>query len=218
MFGLTKKIVLPTEKEALPGRDIAVRVAEKHCVLGNPMTGPFPLGLQVALFGMGCFWGVERLFWNQPGVYTTAAGYAGGITPNPTYSELCTGMTGHNEVVQVVFDPDVTSYGHLLQVFWESHDPTQGMQQGPDKGTQYRSGIYAHSQSQLAHAELSKLQFQPELDKKGLGQITTEIIAAPPFYYAEDEHQQYLHKHPNGYCSLSGTGVACSAASDQLAS
>ncbi len=218
MFGLFKKTDLPAEKDALPGRDVALRVAEKHAVLGNPMSGPFPKELQIAMFGMGCFWGVERLFWQQPGVYTTAVGYAGGFTPNPFYSELCTGMTGHNEVVRVVFDHQVISYSQLLDIFWESHDPTQGMQQGPDRGTQYRSGIYTYGEEQQAQAELSKKQFQSALDAKGFGQITTEIIAAPTFYYAEDEHQQYLHKNPQGYCSLSGTGVACSKPSGQLAS
>jgi len=218
VFGLFKKTDLPTEKEALPGRGVALRVAEKHAVLGNPMSGPFPKELQIALLGMGCFWGVERLFWQQPGVFTTAVGYAGGITPNPHYSELCTGMTGHNEVVQIVFDPQVIKYGQLLDLFWESHDPTQGMQQGPDRGTQYRSGIYTYGDEQLAEAMQSKLHYQTALDAKGFGQITTEIIAAPTFYYAEDEHQQYLHKNPGGYCSMRGTGVACSVPSGQLAS
>jgi len=218
VFGLFKKTDLPTEKEALPGRDVALRVADKHCVLGNPMSGPFPKDLKVAMFGMGCFWGVERLFWQQPGVFTTAVGYAGGITPNPYYSELCTGMTGHNEVVQVVFDPSVIGYEQLLSVFWESHDPTQGMRQGPDQGTQYRSGIYVYGQLQLAQAELSKLQYQLALDAKGYGQITTEVCAAPTFYYAEDEHQQYLHKNPGGYCSMRGTGAVCSVSEGQLAS
>lgn len=217
MFGLFKKTDLPTEKDALPGRDVALRVAEKHLVLGNPMSGPFPKELQLALFGMGCFWGVERLFWQQPGVYTTAVGYAGGITPNPFYSELCTGMTGHNEVVQMVFDPQVITYRQLLNLFWESHDPTQGMQQGPDTGTQYRSGIYTYGDEQLTQAEHSKLHYQAALNAKGFGQITTEIIAAPTFYYAEDEHQQYLHKNPQGYCSLGGIGVACSLPARQLA-
>ncbi len=209
MFGLFKKTDLPTEKEALPGRDVALRVAEKHAVLGSPMSGPFPSELQIAMFGMGCFWGVERLFWQQPGVFTTAVGYAGGITPNPHYSELCTGMTGHNEVVQVVFDQQAIAYRQLLELFWESHDPTQGMQQGPDRGTQYRSGIYTYGEEQFAQAEASKAHFQTALDANGFGQITTEIIAAPTFYYAEDEHQQYLHKNPHGYCSLGGIGVAC---------
>jgi len=218
VFGLLKKTDIPTEKDALPGRSVALRVAEKHCVLGNPMSGPFPHELQMATFGMGCFWGVERLFWQQPGVFTTAVGYAGGITPNPYYSELCTGMTGHNEVVQVVFDPQVIKYEQLLSLFWESHDPTQGMQQGPDRGTQYRSGIYTHSEEQMAQAQLSKSQFQTALDAKGFGQITTEILAAPTFYYAEDEHQQYLHKNPGGYCSMRGTGAVCSLPAGKLAS
>jgi len=218
VFGLFKKTDLPTEKEALPGRSVALRVAEKHAVLGNPMSGPFPTELQIALFGMGCFWGVERLFWQQPGVFTTAVGYASGVTPNPHYPEVCTGMTGHNEVVQIVFDPQVITYVQLLELFWESHDPTQGMQQGPDRGTQYRSGIYTHSDEQFAQAMQSKSHYQSALDADGLGQITTEIIAAPTFYYAEDEHQQYLHKNPGGYCSMRGTGVACSVPPGKLAS
>jgi len=218
VFGLFKKTELPTEKEALPGRDVALRVAETHLVLGNPMVGPFPKELETAMFGMGCFWGVERLFWQQHGGYSTAVGYASGITPNPHYQEVCTGMTGHNEVVQVVFDPAVISYEQLLNLFWESHDPTQGMQQGPDRGTQYRSGIYAFGETQLAHAELSRLQFQSALDAKGFGEITTEILPAPTFYYAEDDHQQYLHKNPGGYCSMAGTGVTCLAPEGQVAS
>lgn len=210
MFGLFKKTDLPTEKEALAGRDVALRVAERHLVLDTPMTGPFPDGLQTAMFGMGCFWGVERLFWQQKGVYTTAVGYAGGLTPNPHYQEVCTGMTGHNEVVRVVFDPQIISYERLLNLFWESHDPTQGMQQGPDRGTQYRSGIYTYNEQQLSAAQNSQVAFQNALSEKGFGPITTEIVTAPEFYFAEDDHQQYLHKNPGGYCSMQGTGAVCS--------
>ncbi|MCL4153092.1 UNVERIFIED_CONTAM: hypothetical protein GTU68_058602 [Idotea baltica] len=170
------------------------------------------------MFGMGCFWGVERLFWQQKGVFSTAVGYAGGATPNPHYSELCTGMTGHNEVVRVVFDPKVISYQQLLNLFWESHDPTQGMQQGPDRGTQYRSGIYTYGEEQLSLAQQSQKQYQIALNEKGLGAITTEIYAAPTFYYAEDEHQQYLHKNPGGYCSMRGTGAVCAVNPSQVAS
>lgn len=209
MFGLFKKTELPNEKNALPGREVALRVAEKHLVLDNPMSGPFPDGLETAMFGMGCFWGVERLFWQQPGVFTTAVGYAGGLTPNPHYSEVCSGNTGHNEVVYVVFDSSVISYAQLLKLFWESHDPTQGMQQGNDRGTQYRSGIYTYSDEQRALALQSKEQYQSALIEKGFDAITTEIIDAPTFYYAEDEHQQYLHRNPGGYCSMRGTGAAC---------
>jgi len=209
VFGLFKKTELPTEKDALPGRDVALRVANDHLVLGSRLSEPFPEGLDMAMFGMGCFWGVERLFWQQAGVYSTAVGYAGGYTPNPHYREVCTGMTGHNEVVRVVFDADKVSYETLLQLFWESHDPTQGMQQGNDRGTQYRSGIYTYNDSQLKAATASKEQFQEALAKQGFGNITTEIVAAPTFYYAEDEHQQYLAKNPGGYCSMRGTGATC---------
>ena len=218
MFGLFKKTELPNEKDALPGRDVALRVAERHLVLGNPMSEPFPEGLEKALFGMGCFWGVERLFWKQPGVFTTAVGYAAGITPNPTYAELCTGMTGHNEVVQVVFDPKQITYAQLLNLFWESHDPTQGMAQGNDRGTQYRSGIYTFNDAQKTQALSSQAEYQQALNEKGFGAITTEIIDAPTFYYAEDEHQQYLHKNPGGYCNLAGTGALCSFAAAEAAS
>lgn len=209
MFGLFKKTELPTKDEALPGRDVALRVAEKHLVLHNPLQGPFPGDMQLAMFGMGCFWGVERLFWQQEGVYSTAVGYAAGITANPHYQEVCTGMTGHNEVVRVVFDPAIISYERLLNLFWESHDPTQGMAQGNDRGTQYRSGIYCYSEEQQAQAIASKQQFQTALSEKGFGEITTEILDAPTFYFAEDEHQQYLHKNPGGYCSMRGTGAVC---------
>lgn len=209
MFGLFNKTELPTKSEALAGRDVALRVADKHSVLGNPLAGPFPNSLEMAMFGMGCFWGVERLFWQQAGIYSTAVGYAAGMTPNPTYSEVCSGKTGHNEVVRVIFDPDKFSYEKLLNLFWEQHDPTQGMQQGPDRGTQYRSGIYVYNDAQLQLATASKTQFQNALKEKGFGSITTEIIDAPTFYFAEDDHQQYLHKNPGGYCSMRGTGAVC---------
>ena len=210
MFGIFKQSALPQVSDALPGRDASVAVVERHVVTGNPMQGPFPVGLEMAMFGMGCFWGVERLFWQQMGVFSTAAGYAGGITQNPTYDELCSGMTGHNEVVRVVFDPAELSYWQLLKLFWESHDPTQGMRQGPDQGTQYRSGLYCYSDVQLAVAEETRLQYQTELNNHGMGLITTEILPAPTFYFAEDYHQQYLHKNPGGYCSMRGTGASCS--------
>ena len=214
VFGLFKKTDLPTKDTALPGRDVALRVAEQHLVLGNTMAEPFPDGLEMAMFGMGCFWGVERLFWQQPGVFTTAAGYAAGLTPNPHYPEVCTGNTGHNEVVRVVYDPQQISYAKLLNLFWESHDPTQGMAQGNDRGTQYRSGIYTYNAEQQAQAEESKAQYQRALTDKGFGEITTEIIDAPAFYFAEDEHQQYLHKNPGGYCSMRGTGALCPIVTD----
>lgn len=200
---------MPSSDTALPGREQAMPVPARHFVNGNPMCGPFPAGLQLAIFGMGCFWGVERSFWQLPGVYTTAAGYAAGLTPNPTYEEVCSGQTGHNEVVQVVFDPAVISYQDLLVQFWEGHDPTQGMRQGNDRGTQYRSGIYVFDDEQLQLAEASRDNFQRQLAKAGFGEITTEILPAPPFYYAEDYHQQYLAKNPGGYCGLGGTGVSC---------
>ncbi len=217
MFSLFKKTDLPSEKDALPGRDVALRVAEQHLVLDNPMSGPFPQEMETAMFGMGCFWGVERLFWQQAGVFTTAVGYAGGHTPNPHYPEVCTGMTGHNEVVRVVFDPTKISYSALLNLFWESHDPTQGMQQGNDRGTQYRSGIYTYTDEQRSLAQSSKEQYQKALREKGYGDITTEIIDAPEFYFAEDEHQQYLHKNPGGYCNLQGTGALCAVAASEIA-
>ena len=194
--------------QALPGRAEAVPVAGAHAVLGTPMVGPFPDHLDTLLVGMGCFWGAERFFWQLDGVYSTAVGYAAGITPNPDYQEVCTGMTGHNEVVLVVFDPEKISIESLLKTFWEAHDPTQGMGQGNDRGTQYRSGIYVSNETQLKAAELSRAAFQRALDKAGYGTITTEIIAAPEFYYAEDYHQQYLAKNPNGYCGLGGTGIS----------
>ena len=200
---------LPRPDQALPGRNTSMPVAERHAVIGARLTPPFPEGLEQAVFGMGCFWGAERKFWQAPGVYTTAVGYAGGYTPNPTYKEVCSGMTGHAEVVLVVFDPKVTSYDAILKVFWENHDPTQGMRQGNDVGTQYRSTIYCYSSAQRGAAEASRAAFQDELTQAGYGRVTTEIADAPPFYYAEDYHQQYLHKNPDGYCGLGGTGVSC---------
>ena len=199
---------MPTPEEALPGRGTPMPVAERHHVTGNPLQPPFPDGMELAMFGMGCFWGAERRFWELPGVYSTAVGYAGGYTPNPTYEEVCTGMTGHNEVVRVVFDPAEVTYDGLLQVFWESHDPTQGMRQGNDVGTQYRSGIYCYTDQQLAAAQASRDRYQAALRAAGRGEITTEILVAPEFYYAEDYHQQYLAKNPRGYCGLGGCGVA----------
>ncbi len=204
---------MPTAETALPGRTEEMPVPEAHFVNGNPLRGPFPAHLQQALFGMGCFWGVERVFWQLQGVFTTAAGYAAGPTPNPTYHEVCSGRTGHNEVVLVVFDPAQVSYEDLLQVFWEGHDPTQGMRQGNDRGTQYRSGIYTFDDTQAFLARASQASFQRALDEAGHGLITTEVLPAPPFYYAEDYHQQYLAKNPNSYCGLGGTGVTCTASS-----
>jgi peptide-methionine (S)-S-oxide reductase len=203
------KTTMPTPEDALPGRPGRMPVPARHEVLGTPLEPPFPEGLETALFGMGCFWGAERLFWRAPGVYSTAVGYAGGFTPNPSYEEVCSGRTGHNEVVQVVFDPAVTSYEELLRTFWEGHDPTQGMRQGNDAGTQYRSGVYWHSDAQREAAERSRDAFQQVLSRSGFGPITTEILPAPEFYYAEDYHQQYLEKVPNGYCGLGGTGLSC---------
>jgi peptide-methionine (S)-S-oxide reductase len=204
-----KSARMPGPDEALPGRDTPVAVPASHFVNGHPLVPPFPQGLQQAMFGMGCFWGAERRFWEREGVYTTAVGYAGGFTPNPSYREVCTGMTGHNEVVLVVFDPAVVEYGQLLALFWEAHNPTQGMRQGNDAGTQYRSGIYTYSSAQQQQAEASKRRYQDSLVAHGLGSITTEILSAPVFYYAEDYHQQYLAKNPDGYCGLGGTGVSC---------
>jgi peptide-methionine (S)-S-oxide reductase len=209
MFFSSKKLRMPRPEEALPGRSTAMPVGEKHFVNGHRIAPPFPEGTQRAMFGMGCFWGAERKFWQTPGVWTTAVGYAGGSTPNPTYEEVCSGMTGHNEVVLVVYDPREISYDKLLAVFWESHDPTQGMRQGNDAGTQYRSGIYAFDDAQLAAAEASKQIYQQQIGTAGFGPITTEIVRAPAFYYAEDYHQQYLGKNPGGYCGLGGTGVSC---------
>ena len=201
---------LPDKENTLPGRDTTMPVPDKHFVNGRPLTPPFDDKLEQIIFGMGCFWGAEKKFWSLDGVYTTAAGYAAGLTPNPSYQEVCSGMTGHNEVVLVVYDPKTISTEQLLKIFWESHDPTQGMQQGNDRGTQYRSGIYIFNDEQRKAAEVSREAFQEELDKANYGAITTEILDAPIFYYAEDYHQQYLAKNPNGYCGLGGTGVSCS--------
>ncbi|MEO8704097.1 MAG: peptide-methionine (S)-S-oxide reductase MsrA [Kofleriaceae bacterium] len=209
MFFSSKKSRMPTAAEALPGRTQAIRVAGTHFVNGNRFVEPLPEGMQRAMFGMGCFWGAERKFWQAPGVYSTAVGYAAGLTPNPTYEEVCSGRTGHNEVVLVIYDPAQISYEKLLAIFWESHDPTQGMRQGNDAGTQYRSGIYTFGPEQQQAAEAAKVAFQPGLAKAGFGPITTEILPAPEFYYAEDYHQQYLGKNPGGYCGLGGTGVSC---------
>ena len=200
---------LPSKDQALPGRDIKMPVTDKHFVNGNVLKPPFCEGLQQIVFGMGCFWGAERKFWSLDGVYTTAVGYAAGKTPNPSYQEVCSGMTGHNEVVLVVYDPEKISIEQLLTIFWESHDPTQGMAQGNDRGTQYRSGIYVSNETQRNAAEVSRGLFQQELARAGYGAITTEILDAPEFYYAEDYHQQYLAKNPGGYCGLGGTGVSC---------
>jgi peptide-methionine (S)-S-oxide reductase len=207
---LSRMTTMPAPSEALPGRADAMPVPERHFVNGNPLQPPFPDGMEQALFGMGCFWGAERKFWETYGVYTTAVGYAGGYTPNPTYQEVCSGMTGHNEVVWVLFDPAVVAYDELLKVFWEAHDPTQGMRQGNDVGTQYRSGIYVYNEAQRSAARKSQASFQQRLAEKGFGEITTEIVDAPQFYYAEDYHQQYLARNPGGYCGLGGTGVTCS--------
>ncbi len=209
LFGFSKPATIPSVEEALPGRSESMPVPDRHLVNGNPIKPPFPDKMKTAMFGLGCFWGAERKFWQLDGVYSTAVGYAAGHTPNPTYREVCTGMTGHNEVVLVVYDPDKISYEDLLRVFWESHDPTQGMRQGNDRGTQYRSGIYVYSQEQKQLAEASKAAYQQELNKADYGQITTEILDAPEFYYAEEYHQQYLHVNKNGYCGLGGTGIAC---------
>ncbi len=211
MFSDPAKSRMPSPSEALPGRTTPMPVPEVHFILGTRLSPPFPAGSAVAMFGMGCFWGAERKFWGVPGVYSTAVGYAAGHTPNPTYKEVCSGRTGHNEVVQVVFDPQQVDYATLLQVFWNNHDPTQGMRQGNDAGTQYRSGIYVYDAEQRAAAEASGERFQAALRDAGFGAITTEILDAPTFYYAEDYHQQYLGKNPGGYCGLGGTGVACPA-------
>ena len=201
------KSQLVTSDQALAGRDAPMPVTNRHYVSGNLLLPPFPDGMVMAMFGLGCFWGAERTFWQLPGVYSTSVGYSGGSTPNPTYREVCTGMTGHNEVVRVVYMPDRISYTRLLRLFWESHDPTQGMRQGNDLGTQYRSGIYAYDEAQKSSAEQTRQQYQQALTQRGYSSITTEIVQAPEFYYAEDYHQQYLAKNPNGYCGLGGTGV-----------
>src|SRR6266545_2326708 len=209
MWGSRAKLAMPSKEKALPGRAERMPVPAAHFVNRHPLTPPFPAGLEMAMFGLGCFWGSERKFWEAPGVFTTAVGYAAGFTPNPTYEEVCTGLTGHNEVVAVFFDPKRVGYAGLRKIFWESHDPTQGMRQGNDVGTQYRSGIYVFSEAQRQAAEASRAMFQRELDARGFDEITTEIVDAPAFYYAEPYHQQYLGKNPNGYCGLGGTGVSC---------
>ena len=206
-----KSAAMPTPEEALPGRAAKMPVPDEHFINGHRLTPPFPAGLETAVFGLGCFWGAERCFWRLPGVYTTAVGYAGGATPNPTYEEVCSGGTGHTEAVLVVFDPKIVSYDALLKTFWESHDPTQGMRQGNDTGTQYRSAIYCTTPEQLRRAKASRETYQTALSAARRGDITTEIRDAPVFYYAEDYHQQYLGKNPGGYCGLGGTGVACPA-------
>jgi peptide-methionine (S)-S-oxide reductase len=209
MFLFRKTAELPSASTALPGRPNPIHTAERHFVNGRPLNGPYPEGTQRALFGLGCFWGAERMFWKQDGVWVTAVGYSGGPTPNPTYEEVCSGLTGHNEVVFVAYDPKRVSYEALLKTFWEGHDPTQGMRQGNDVGTQYRSGIYVFDEAQREAALASKAAFGEALSRQGYGPITTEILEAPPFYFAEDYHQQYLAKNPGGYCGLGGTGVAC---------
>jgi peptide-methionine (S)-S-oxide reductase len=210
MFTLKRKpLSIPSPDQALPGRAKPIPTAESHFVSGAPLKGPYPQGAEKALFGLGCFWGAERKFWQVPGVIVTAVGYAGGLTPNPTYEEVCSGMTGHNEAVFVVYDPKRVSYDALLKLFWESHDPTQGMRQGNDVGTQYRSGIYYYSDEQRREAQASTAAYEAALMARGLGSITTEIEPAPEFYFAEDYHQQYLAKNPHGYCGLGGTGVSC---------
>lgn len=209
MFMLKKKIQMPTADEALAGRDSHMQVTNRHHVNMNPIQPPFPEEMQQAVFGLGCFWGAERKFWQLEGVFTTAVGYAAGYTRNPDYEEVCSGMTGHNEVILVVWDPDIINFEEILQTFWESHDPTQGMRQGNDIGTQYRSGIYCSDDDQLKQATDSKNQYQQQLTAAGYGDITTEVMEKPEFYYAEDYHQQYLAKNPDGYCGLGGTGVSC---------
>ena len=200
---------MPTAAEALPGRTQAMEVPRQHYVNGNTLIPPYPSAMQLAMFGLGCFWGAERTFWQQAGVFSTSAGYAGGFTPNPTYEEVCSGLTGHNEVVRVAFDPALVNYSQLLKVFWESHDPTQGMRQGNDVGTQYRSGIYVYDPDQRVRAQVSRDAYAARLRDAGYGAITTEIVDAPTFYFAESYHQQYLAKNPRGYCGLGGTGVSC---------
>ncbi len=209
MFGLSKKPIAPTSETALAGRSDPIVGGLSHFINGNPLNDPFPEGYGIAVFGMGCFWGVERMFWGIEGVWVTSVGYAAGYTPNATYEEVCSGKTGHNEVVQVVFDPDMVSYDQLLQVFWEGHDPTQGMRQGNDRGTQYRSGVYTADAVQMQLANASKDVFQAQLSAKGFGAITTEITPATEYYFAEAYHQQYLAKNPDGYCGIGGTGVTC---------
>ena len=209
MWSLTKKLDLPTADTALPGRAEPMRIPDRHEVLGTPITGPFPAGAETASFGLGCFWGAERIFWEAPGVLSTAVGYQGGLTPNPTYDETCSGRTGHAEAVQVVYDPTKTSYDALLKLFWENHDPTQGMRQGNDVGSQYRSAIYASTDAQLVAAKASREVYGKALSASGRGEISSEIVPAGPFYYAEAYHQQYLHKNPGGYCNHGFNGVSC---------
>ncbi len=204
-----KKTEMVSPTSALPGRDAPIPSAATHFVNGTPLNYDVPEGMEQAMFGMGCFWGVERMFWKVPSVWSTSVGYAAGYTPNPTYEEVCSGQTGHNEVVRVIFDPAKVTYDELLRVFWEGHDPTQGMRQGNDRGTQYRSGIYIYSDAQRAAAETTKAEFQPRLNEAGFGEVTTEILSAPDYYFAEDYHQQYLAKNPGGYCGIGGTGVTC---------
>ena len=210
LFG-SHKAKMPSSSDALPGRDEQMPVSNRHYVNGNPVKPPFPDNMQQAMFGLGCFWGAERKFWQTPGVFSTAVGYAAGFTPNPTYQEVCSGRTGHSEVVLVIYDPDIVSYDDLLKIFWEGHNPTQGMRQGNDVGTQYRSGIYTYNDEQLNLARQSAERYQRALDDASMGKISTEILSAPVFYYAEDYHQQYLAKNPGGYCGLGGTGVSCPA-------
>ena len=209
MFFNTRKATLPDASNAIAGREEEMAVTNRHFVNGNPIQPPFPEGIALAVFGMGCFWGAERILWQQAGVYATAVGYAGGITQNPGYREVCSGLTGHTEAVLVAFDPTVVSYDQLLSLFWEGHDPTQGMRQGNDLGTQYRSAVYTHGESQYELALQSKNRYEQKLEEAGMGKITTEIKPAPVFYYAEDDHQQYLAKNPGGYCGLGGTGIRC---------
>lgn len=217
MFFMRKKTVMPSAAEALPGRDRPIATAERHHVSGRPLQGPYPEGTKTAVFGLGCFWGAERVFWKLPGVHVTAVGYTAGHTPNPTYEEVCSGMTGHNEVVLVVYDPQAISYDALLATFFESHDPTQGMRQGNDVGTQYRSGLYVADEEQREAAERARTAYGRALAARGYGAITTEIVEAGPFYFAEDYHQQYLSKNPGGYCGLGGTGVSCPVGLDARA-
>jgi peptide-methionine (S)-S-oxide reductase len=214
MLSFRKKAVMPSAADALPGRATPIQVPETHFVNGNRIVAPFPAAMRTAMFGLGCFWGAERKFWQVPGVYSTAVGYAGGFTPNPTYEEVCTGRTGHNEVVLVIYDPAKVDYRTLLKTFWESHDPTQGMRQGNDVGTQYRSGIYVSDPEQRAAAEDSLRRYAQQLERAGYGSVTTEILDTPAFYYAEDYHQQYLAKNPGGYCGLGGCGVAFASAEE----
>jgi len=209
MAGFMRKLKMPAPGEALPGRAEKMRIPEKHFVNGHALAPPYPAGMELALFGLGCFWGAEKIFWQLPGVYVTAVGYAAGYTPNPTYEEVCSGATGHNEVVRVVFDPQQVSYERLLKAFWEAHDPTQGMRQGNDVGTQYRSGIYTYSAAQQQAALVSRDRYQRELAAAGFPAITSEVADAPEFYFAEDYHQQYLAKNPRGYCGHGGTGISC---------